>query len=123
MRLTLEPSNGKTYIQRLTKFYSFIYHKRYGEYPHIDYMLFGRFFKRAFEKYGEVKLAAAILVHFEQHGDRIEQVRFPLSWVPRNIDKYLDQLTNKYGIDCTNDDELYRAIKSRMEYLDIRYEL
>lgn len=111
---------GSTYVRRLVNFYSKIYYARFRERPNINYLLFGRFFKSLFQKHGEIKLAAAILVHFEQNGDRIIKEKFPILWIPKSFDQYMSYLKDDIGIDIDNDEELMCAIESRLKYLDLK---
>lgn len=113
---------GSVYNKRLVAFYVAIYHKRFGEYPKINYSIpFFVQMKRAFEKYGEIKVAGAILFHFEQNGEKIIKEKFPIMWVFNKIPDYLQELQEKYGIDIDNEEELYSAIKNRLNYLAINF--
>lgn len=113
---------GSTYQKRLMTFYAEIYKKRFGEYPKVKYTPF--FFihlKRVFDKYGEIKVAGAILVHFEQ--DNLVEKKFPFPWVFKSIDKYLKYLQDEIGIDIDNEQEMYDSIKNRLKYLAIPFSL
>lgn len=103
-------------------FYAEIYKKRFDEYPRINFSpLFMVLLKRAFIKYGEIKVAAAILVHFEQNSEKIIAEKFPFHWVFANIDKYLLYLQEKNGVDIDNEKELMSCIKNRLKYLAINF--
>lgn len=115
---------GSVYNKRLIAFYVAIYHKRFGEYPKINYspLLYIQM-KRAFDKYGEIKVAGAILFHFEQKGDRILQEKFPLHWVFKNIPDYMLKLSEYYDINVDNEEELYDSIKNRLNFLAVPFVL
>lgn len=113
--------NGKTYIQRLTSLYQIIYKKRFDETIIIPYLQFGIYFKHAFNKHGEIKLAACIVYHFEQNSPQIIEKKFPIFWIIKNIDKYLYEIREKYDVNVDDDAELYEAVKSRLEYLKIPF--
>ena len=115
--------NGKTYIVRLTSLYQIIYKKRFDETIIIPFLQFGIYFKHAFNKYGEIKLAACILYHFEQNGEAIIQAKFPIWWIIKKIPQYLEEIRNKYEVDVDNEEALYQALKGRIEYLDIPFPL
>ena len=120
--MILQTLYGETYNKRLSSFYAEIYKTRFGEYPKVKYTpIFYVLLKRAFEKYGEIKLAGAILVHFEQNGKRIQEEKFPFNWVFRNIDEYLKYLQDEKGIDIDNEEELYTAIETRLKFLDVNF--
>lgn len=124
MAIILPIVYGKVYNRRLIAFYVAVYHKRFGVFPKITYsMPLMVQMKRAFEKYGEVKVAAAILYHFEQNNEKIITERFPLIWVFRNIDEYIQKLQEWKGINTEDDDALYEAIKSRINYLEVDFKL
>lgn len=113
---------GNTYNKRLIAFYVAIYHKRFGEYPKIDYSpLFLVQLKRAFNKYGEIKVAAAILFHFEQNSAKIQEAKFPFHWIFKKIDEYMQKLQDYYEIDIDNEQELYSCIENRLKYLAINF--
>ena len=119
--MTLPQNNGKTYIIRLAKFYSAIYLKRFGCRPTLNFKMLGRILKPLFTKYGEVRTAAIILVHFEQTGAQIIEARFPIQWVARHADEYLLFLEREREVDTFDDEALLDAIKNRCKYLDIKY--
>ena len=113
---------GNVYSKRLIAFYVAIFYKRFGEYPKIPYSpIFYVMLKRAFEKYGEIKVAGAMLYHFEQNGERIVNEKFPIMWVFKNIPEYMQKLMDYYEIDVDNDEILYSAIKNRLEYLAVNF--
>lgn len=117
---------GNVYSQRLTEFYKTVYHKRFGEFPsweginmrHYYWML-----KRVFTNYGEIYVAAAILMHFEQDGERIIKEKFPIMWLEKSIPKYIQQLKDKHEVNIDNEAEVYQAIKNRLKYLAIDLEM
>lgn len=119
--MILPTINGKTYIQRLTSLYQIIYKKRFDETMIVPFKEFGIYFKHAFNKHGEIKLAACIIYHFEQNSESIIKAKFPIWWVIKNIDRYLKEIEEKYGVDTNDDEMLYQAIKGRLEYLEIPY--
>lgn len=115
---------GATYNKRLTAFYVAVYQKRFGEFPKIEFsMMLMVQMKRAFVKYGEIKVAAAILFHFEQNGERIIAERFPIHWVFKNIDEYMKKLQEWRGVNTDDEEALYEAIKNRIEYLGVDFKL
>lgn len=115
---------GQTYDKRLISFYVSIYYKRFGEYPKIEYSMMLRMqMKRAFVKYGEIKVAASILFHFEQNNDRIIAEKFPIHWVFRNIEEYMTKLQTWRGVNTDDEEALYEAIKNRIEYLGVDLKL
>lgn len=118
--MTLDQENGKTYINRLSRFYCELYNARFGEQIRVNFPLFGRVMKPLFEKYGEMLLAAIILVHFEQSG-KVEDERFPIMWIPQRAERYIEYLRS---IGVRMDDEgIKRAIKGRLEYLGVNFKV
>lgn len=110
---------GSTYNKRITAFYVEVYKKRFGEYPKINFMPYYCMLKRVFTKYGEMKVCASILVHFEQNGEKIMAEKFPIMWLEKSIPRYLQYLQEFYDIDIDSDEKLYDSVKSRLEYLAI----
>lgn len=122
--MILPEKYGSVYSKRLICFYNTIYKKRFGEYPRVKYSpLFYVMLKRAFVKYGEIKLASAILVHFQQNGARIQEEKFPFVWLFKNIDQYLLFLQDEIGLNIDKDEELYLNIKNRINYLAIEFDM
>lgn len=115
---------GQTYDKRLTAFYVLIYYKRFGEYPKIEYSMMLRMqMKRAFVKYGEIKVAASILFHFEQNNERIIAEKFPIHWIFRKVEEYMTNLQTWRGVNTDDEEALYEAIKNRIEYLGVDLKL
>lgn len=112
---------GNVYNKRLTSFYVAIYRKRFGEFPRINPLIFYTMLKRIFVKYGEIKVAGAMLVHFEQNGEKIIAEKFPIIWLEKKIPEYLEQLRERHGVNTEDDEELYQAVKNRCEYLQIDF--
>lgn len=119
--MILPTVHGKTYIVRLTSLYQIIYKIRFDEKIVIPFLQFGIYFKHAFNKHGEIKLAACILYHFEQDSPAIIEAKFPIFWIIKNIDRYLYEIREKYEVDVDDDAELYEAIKGRLEFLNIPF--
>lgn len=119
--MTLPTTHGTNYQKRLLSLYRKLYQERTGEQAEIDFKIVAPILKRLFTQYGEIKVAGAIVLHFEQN-DKIEQAGFPLNWLSKQMPWYLGQLEQK-GVDVDNDEELYSSIKSRLDYLDIKFEM
>lgn len=114
---------GNVYNKRLTAFYTAIYFKRFGQYPKINFLPYYCMLKRVFVKYGEIKVAGAILMHFEQNGEKIIAEKFPIMWLEKNVDRYLSQLQEYHDINTEDEKALYEAVKNRLNYLEIDYKL
>lgn len=118
--MTLPLSHGKNYQIRLISLYKAIYKKRTGENPAVNYKIFAPILKRLMLKYGEMRVACGLLLHFEQANERIGNEGFNPSWVYRSMDKYMQQLVN-LEVDVDSEEELYSALKNRLEFLDIPF--
>lgn len=90
------PEKGGTPLARLRNFYTRLYCRQYGVKPKV-YLngKDGAVLKSLLNDYNEWQVAALLLEHFREDGERISEAGFPLTWVGRSTTRYIGQISNE----------------------------
>lgn len=126
------PVKGKSSIQRLVNFYSFVWKERYGRLPvQTNYALLGKQLKPTFSLLSEYQLALVVMQYFHWKGTtgtdefgykRLVDKAFPLHWVPNFVDEILVYWRNEIGVDPDNENEVKRVVDAKIRELGIEIE-
>lgn len=115
MQLEIE---GKSYIQRLSIFYSILFEKKYGMKPMMSFAQNGKVFKDLSEYFNEYQVAYFLILFFEGAGDQkdmefLESRTHNIFLLKSKIDTMRVYSKNVLGVD-TDDLEQIKPIVSKL---------
>lgn len=110
--MNLPPEMGKRAIDRILKVYSILWHRKYGIYPKVQYLLAAKLFKPLFKEFSEYQIGLLIAVHMNWRGTngdsefiekRLLDNGHPITWIPKSVNEYILYIINNQGIDFNNE--------------------
>lgn len=104
---------GKTYITRLSHFYSILWENTYGIKPLVSYPMLGKVFKELIEVLNEYQIAFLLTIYFEWRGvsgedmfieRKLQNSTHSIYLFKNEIDPMRAYIQNKLKIDLSSQD-------------------